>query len=364
MKYRVPVLVVVILVAIGVAVWATWGGSPPAPATNPLATNAHDARPATAVLDGATVAAPREAHERALEQERLERMDAQELLAPMEVSGPRLTFVLTGVAPGECHGQAFLRLRDAPVQLVPITGPELAVPLDDRLRRVEIVVEGYSIAEYTGPFIGGLDPIDVALRRAGTLLVHVTDVHGRALANRLVYCYPLVSEPGEGMATYRTTTWGFSNDRGLARVENVIPGEYRVDTAPLAQWLGATTENVVVTEAAAASCNLIVPTLDPDTYGGFDIARRDAGFLVSTAGGVVKEYRFWSENDQGFKLYCVDEVVRCVVHGRMGDVVRGCIQVRGGDGSVELSLNQSDVITVTIGAVVLIRPTWWNALRK
>ena len=278
---------------------------------------------------------------------------------------PAFRFELYGVAPGEFRGSVIVYSReDEGTSTLAITRSEVVIPTTVALRKIEFVVPGYCIAEYAGPFLENEAPVRVDLYRAGEIIVEVVDVQGRLLPHRLVYCFPLKDSPPEGLVSYRTTPWATSDERGQARVSNVIPGEYRVSTDAIAEWQEAEVVPVQVSAATHASCVLKVPVLAQDEFGGFVLDAANTDFISTTPAGVVRHYQFWTDDGRPFNLYRIGNTLRCVVPGSVGEVVRGRIEWRNSQRVVQLPSKQSSEFTLTVEAVLPLACTWADAQAK
>lgn len=288
---------------------------------------------------------------------------SRELLAPTWKT-PRLAFRITGVRFGECTGQLTAYLHNGGVATEPIDGASVSVPLTGNTRKLEFMVENYCVAEFHGPFEERADAIDVPLRPAGSVLVDVIDSSGGVLHNRLVYCHQMNSARMDGVVVYRTSQWAYTDANGRATIRNVLPGEYNVVSNTIAEWAEAMAFGVQVQEGAVAYCTLSPKVADPDKFGGFTIDVVTSDFLdVTTAGGMVKKYNFWTHDGASHNLYKIGDKIRCVVRGTAGEVVRGRIQRRT-SGLVEVPSKESGEICVTIGVVHHLAVHWSEARPK
>lgn len=292
-----------------------------------------------------------------------------ERTTPSDVSAPKAPvvsgcrFEIHGVASSDFRGSVILHPRDGNASSIAIADRNVVIPTTE-LRKVEFVVPGYCIAEYGGPFVEIDPPVRVELTRAGEIIVEVIDEDGRLLANRLVYCFPLKDSPTDGLVSYRTTQWATSDDSGVARIANVVPGDYRVSTAAIAEWQEAEVLSVQVAAATPANCTLKVPVLAQEKFGGFVLDVNQAEFLSSTPAGVVRQYQFWTIDGRPYKIHRLGKSLRCVVPGQPGEILRGRIEWRDSQRVVQLPSKRSDEITVTVGAVIPVTVAWTDAQSK
>lgn len=347
MHYR-PAAFILLLAAL--AAWALLANSAATPPYAPSSTE--HVRPVPAELEARTSESPIESPSGGIDRE------AQGPPASgSSRESPELRFELNGVANGEYRGSVFLQPQKGEATSVAIVGPSVVVPVTDELRRVDFAVDGYCVAAYLGPFAAKSAPIRVPLYPAGEILVDVLDTNGSVLADRLVYCYPLKSLPFEGPISYRTTPWAHTDARGKAHLTNVIAGAYRVHIAPFAEWDEAEVLPVQVSPRLRNACTLNVPVLPQDRFGAFVMAASDATFVAINSAGIARNYCFWADGGRDFKLYCTGETLRCIILGTLGEVVRGRIQWRTSSG-VKRPSKESDVITVTVGAVLSVTARW------
>jgi hypothetical protein len=264
----------------------------------------------------------------------------------------KTVFVLTGVSQAACRGKVTTYYKNSQVALMDVVGSEVVVSSVD-VRRVEFIVAGYCIAEYAGPL--DRERIEVPLIRAGTVVVEVKDSTGRLLPDRLVYCFPLKERESTSTILYRTTPWGYTDAMGRATIENVLPGQYRVDTGAMAEWLEGTTRDVQVYASGVTSCLLDVPVLEQDEFGGFAMKVADPDFIKTTRAGVVKFYAFVAADGKTYTIYRIGQSMRCVVPGSLGARVTGRIRQTSGAPQPEM---ESGDIEITIGAVRNVDVTW------
>jgi hypothetical protein len=241
---------------------------------------------------------------------------------------------------------------------------DVLLPLGGDVRKVVFDIAGYCGAEFLGPFVERDEPIDVALRVAGTVLVDVIDSKGGLLSDRLVFCHPLKDDPADGLIAYQTTRWAVTDDRGRATIQGVIPGGYNLVTGAIAEWREATTSGVQVVESVVTVATLNVPVMEANSFGGFTMEWEQAKFLEATPSGVVRNYAFWTAEGDRYKMFVIGKTVRCIVPGEQGAVVSGRIQWRSSSGSLQLLSRESDVVRVTVGAVQPIRLGWSEATGK
>ena len=286
-----------------------------------------------------------------------------------DTAGPTLAFVLRGVSAAGCRGVVTLMRDHGEASTQPIAGADFAVAMEPDVRRIDIAVDGhvvvcYSCATARRALASNEQPIEVHLAPAGEILVDVVDSAGHPLAERYVQCFGLADLPPDDdePLRMRTSSWAWTDARGVARIQNVPPGSYRVDTNPIAEWQAATVRPVQVAAGHVASCRLDVPVLPPDEFGGFEIPANAADFLSSTGSGKVRYYRFRTEAGATHDMFRIGDAIRCVVRGGPGATVRGRIQPTGGSGPEPLQ--RSEPITVTIGAMPTIHPTWLPANAK
>lgn len=279
-------------------------------------------------------------------------------------AAPCLEFRITGVAPGECRGTLEVSKAGGGLATQPILQAEISLPLAGDMRRVVFEVDGYCIAEFFGPFVERDEPIDVALRRAGTILVDVLDGRGNPLEGRLVFCHPIEAAPADGLIAYRTTQWGTTNERGRATIRAVVPGSCSLVTRAIAEWQEATISGVQVTESTVTSARMTVPVLDPGGFGAFTLDVESAGFLEATPSGVVRNYCFWTAEGERHEIYRMRRTLRCIVPGELGGTVSGRIEWRSSHGTLQLPSWQSAPIRVTIGAEQAMETSWSEAVKE
>jgi len=349
MKPRTNLWILLALLAVGG--WMVWALSPDAPTP---AAESERVRPAAAV---AVVDAPQAADVGDSSVERLTVQDA-EATATVPADPPGLRFEIVGVDPGHCKGVATLFRKPAGTDSVRIEGPQVSLPLDVDLRRVEFSIDGYCIGAFRGPFEPRESPITVHLERAGEILVRVVDTTGTLLSDRLVYCFPIEETEGVGSVFYLTTRWAYTDALGYARVKHALPGEYRISTSAVAEWSGADVSGVWVDVNLPTNCTLTVPVFDPDAFGGFTLAAEHATPLTSTPSGRIRRYRFWTEDGRSYQLFRIGDQVRCAVPGALGHVVHGRILWRTSTGALQPESEESSPLTVTVGAIVELEPSW------
>lgn len=266
-------------------------------------------------------------------------------------------FVLSGATPDECHGVLSL-LGAEGMRSSPFTGSRLVVPSPADRSRIDIAIDGFAIVNVLAPIRATDVPIEVPMRRAGTLVVDVHDTNGNALADRLLFFFVLDdARTSDDRVRYITSPWAHTDATGRAESRNVLPGRYRVDTDVIAEWRDATRKPVEVREGEVTVCSLTVPVLAPDEFGGFTIAATNVPFLARTEPGRIHRYAFRTDDGAEHLLYRVGDTIRCIVPGKLGDVVMGRIEWRERD-DLHRPSQQSAPIRVTIGAVPAISTTW------
>jgi hypothetical protein len=268
-----------------------------------------------------------------------------------------LRFVIRGVS-GVQRGTVTTLFRTSKSCVSGFPLPTVSVPVVGDIRRIEFLVDGYGVALFDGPFSPANDDITVVdMLRSGDITVDVRDSTGTGLPDRVVHCDLTSAGPPEGRIRYRTGPWATTDSLGRAHIENVLPGEYSVFVQEFAEWRSAKT--FAKADAGLAShCDLRVPTWDRQRYGGVVLPIDTSPFLTFTSGGSVRYYRLWADGGRSYDIFRTGQVLRCVVPGEPGRTVAGRVQRRNAQGGLEPGSHQSDVVILTIGAVVSWSPTW------